>query len=565
MSTPDTIPAWLPVSGSPGARIKLLLRRADALCCNSYIISTPPALLVIDPGAIDDQTQLIRQVLLDELSRAQRPVLFLLTHCHHDHSRSLEFWRRQQEIPVGLLAHEAGAAAIAGGNTELTLAYIFSQDFPPVTVDYPVAFSGRGELALPGGLLISEPLVSEHEQMKYRQLRLGDGLTLELYQTPGHSPDSICLRLGPLLFTGDILLADKPGVTGNPGWSKVQLLKTLRFMLSLLGSGGVETCCPGHGDPLAAARIVTMLETAFANAQYLNRLICLDRKRLEFLKKCAVALAREASVQFAVLGGRLQLAARSLEELGETELGRELAGSIDLDAVETFLEKFQDFAALHGHDAFLDGIPLRGVAVIGRIAGVLSKAKLPEGIAEFSLRRIELLLRDYINIMSGLDICDFFQPCDAFMLTRSALKIFSPEQTSPDKLDAEADSSRLFALYLARRLFRLPDAGGLVMRAPPADLRQIRTDPERLVHLIADCIERFAAFAGAAEISFSEQGGYVCICFDSRAGAASLNSDKILYYGYIAQLLGGKFTCTQSPAAEQACFHMPASAAGGTG
>ena len=89
---------------------------------------------------------------------------------------------------------------------------------------------------------------------------LGDGdevkvgtVTLRVIATPGHTPGSICLSVGPHLFTGDTLFPGGPGKTASPeslGRSVDGITKGL-FVL-----GDAVRFYPGHGDDgdLATAR-----------------------------------------------------------------------------------------------------------------------------------------------------------------------------------------------------------------------------------------------------------------------------------------------------------------------
>ena len=47
--------------------------------------------------------------------------------------------------------------------------------------------------------------------LRHERLVIGTGPSLEVYHTPGHSPDSCCIRIGRLLFTGDLLFGCKSG------------------------------------------------------------------------------------------------------------------------------------------------------------------------------------------------------------------------------------------------------------------------------------------------------------------------------------------------------------------
>ncbi len=59
-------------------------------------------------------------------------------------------------------------------------------------------------------------------------------ITCNTFLTPGHTPDSISLKAGHLLFTGDFLLVNQCGRTDLPGGSSSALFKSIfAFLLSL--------------------------------------------------------------------------------------------------------------------------------------------------------------------------------------------------------------------------------------------------------------------------------------------------------------------------------------------
>ncbi|NLJ25749.1 MAG: MBL fold metallo-hydrolase [Firmicutes bacterium] len=71
------------------------------------------------------------------------------------------------------------------------------------------------------------------------------GLRVEVLHTPGHSPGSICLSLGGVLFTGDTLFAGSVGRTDFPGASGEKLMDSLHNVIMPLP---LETVVyPGHG------------------------------------------------------------------------------------------------------------------------------------------------------------------------------------------------------------------------------------------------------------------------------------------------------------------------------
>ena len=72
-----------------------------------------------------------------------------------------------------------------------------------------------------------------------------DGLTFRVYHTPGHTPGSVCLQCGGLLFSGDTLFAGSCGRTDLPGGSMAQMQKSLS-MLAALPLADETQVLPGH-------------------------------------------------------------------------------------------------------------------------------------------------------------------------------------------------------------------------------------------------------------------------------------------------------------------------------
>ena len=62
--------------------------------------------------------------------------------------------------------------------------------------------------------------------------------------TPGHTPGSVCFRLGEYLFSGDTLMHNAIGRTDLPGGDRSQLLASVRRLQDLPGDTVV---CGGHG------------------------------------------------------------------------------------------------------------------------------------------------------------------------------------------------------------------------------------------------------------------------------------------------------------------------------
>lgn len=72
-----------------------------------------------------------------------------------------------------------------------------------------------------------------------------DELTFQVYHTPGHTPGSVCLVCGNLMFSGDTLFAGSCGRTDLPGGSMVQMQQSLSLLAGLPLSDEVQVL-PGH-------------------------------------------------------------------------------------------------------------------------------------------------------------------------------------------------------------------------------------------------------------------------------------------------------------------------------
>ena len=71
------------------------------------------------------------------------------------------------------------------------------------------------------------------------------GLTLQVLNTPGHTPGSVCLVCEDVIFSGDTLFAGTCGRTDFPGGDMGQMRKSLARLKALPGNYRV---LPGHGD-----------------------------------------------------------------------------------------------------------------------------------------------------------------------------------------------------------------------------------------------------------------------------------------------------------------------------
>ena len=146
--------------------------------------------LVVDAPAKPD-------VIVNNLANTT-PRYILLTHDHYDHTGALDRLRSRLNVP--LAAHVEDSRSLKK---------------PP------------------------EILLKDADT-----LSLGN-IKIEVIHTPGHTPGSLCFRIGRYLIAGDTVFPGGPGKTWSPGDFK-QLIESITQKIYILPDD--TRIFPGHGD-----------------------------------------------------------------------------------------------------------------------------------------------------------------------------------------------------------------------------------------------------------------------------------------------------------------------------
>jgi len=159
---------------------------------NAYIVicqKTRDSVLIDTPAEAN--------TILDRL-KGTNPKYILLTHNHMDHLGALSELHSKLRVPVA--AHPLDAGNLPS---------------PP-------------EMLLNDGDTIS----------------VGN-LKLEVLHTPGHTPGSLCFKVGRYLISGDIIFPGGPGKSGSPANLK-QIIKSITEQIFVLPDD--TPIHPGHGE-----------------------------------------------------------------------------------------------------------------------------------------------------------------------------------------------------------------------------------------------------------------------------------------------------------------------------
>ncbi len=188
--------------------------------CNTYVIGEN-AKLLIDPGHAHLFTNV--QQAMDKDGLDWRDIeLVACTHSHPDHFEGVEAYYDQETAKIALNPTEARFLAEVGP----MFARMMGLEMPKYRIDLDL---NEGELEF-------------------------DGLRLQVFHTPGHSPGHVCLYWAEakVLFSGDLIFNQGVGRTDFPGGDGGLLKESIKRMAEL----DVELVLSGHGDPVQGREAV---------------------------------------------------------------------------------------------------------------------------------------------------------------------------------------------------------------------------------------------------------------------------------------------------------------------
>lgn len=460
---------WQLISGTTDVRIFPEIRKIDVISSNSYLIQTPECLILIDPGGTRSQAEMLAAAVSQCRQERNLPLIVVMTHVHVDHFTGM------QACPVFtdpghavLAAHTTGADAVEQADPILTQGEVLGRVFAPMPVGIRLfdgdpadgAESAR-TIRLPEDgecLLIRDRFVPEPGIFIDREsLDLG-GMHIEVYHTPGHSPDSICIRIGRALFIGDLLFASNPGVAGQHGWSQDALISSLESILAVLRTGSIDIVCSGHGKIVSASAACPMLERVHSDAQVLTGIAELTRQRAEETARFAEDCMEEINELFTILAGRLYYVSHVMDELGETETAVRACTLIDAGELDGLLESFREFADAHHAEGDQVSIllALKAGQVIGKLERSFMKEELGKIVDHSLVRRAERLLSTYTLMLRGFTPPQQLETCPLCPVIEAVVIGLSGQSCSDDDILSSTDDTEAFCRMLLSRIGTRP-------------------------------------------------------------------------------------------------------------
>ena len=470
---------WQRIEGTRQVEVYPWIRKPDLASSNSYVLCSAEQLAVIDPGGSPEQTQGLVAVLRTRFQERPRPVFLYLTHCHVDHSIEAIGSSLWQEFPrLKIVVHEVGARALRTADRAITQAGILGTTFPSTLPDSArLASPGRG-MPCERGLM---PVLGA--------VPLGGGDYLEIYATPGHSPDGLSFRVGEFLFAGDLLAAVTPLVAGVAGWSHPDLISSLEMIVQMCEGNRIRVCGPGHGNLVHGETIAKAFQKTLHEAGLLRKIEVVNPERVRFVTAYAQELFEELGALFTLIITRIEKVARRLDELEEYSAARQIRQILDSTQVTQLLLEFRNFQAGLRRGRLMEvHVALKAIQVVPRIGRLLEDDQLKRIVDPSLLRFTRTLLTDFMQAAKGLHLAEEPEGHNLNTLVAALVAELSTWPGAPTSLDDIPDDPGGFCAFLIASIAHVPIFKDVALRYDePNDAPHVRLVAPRF----QDCLKRF--------------------------------------------------------------------------
>ena len=208
--------------------IEMNYQARQRLGCSVYLVHDAGEWLLIDIGFEDTAEEIIDMIRQMDFSLANCKYL-VATHADVDHIQGLK--RAKELLPNAItIGHPECRRLLAEGDRIVTYAEIAAQK---ISINLPI--------------INLEQTINEGDT-----LTLGS-LSLEVWNTPGHTSSQLAFRLGDLLFSGDNIYRD--GCVGNIDAHHGSDLPAFVESLERIRDADVKWLLPSHGPIFRKDRV----------------------------------------------------------------------------------------------------------------------------------------------------------------------------------------------------------------------------------------------------------------------------------------------------------------------
>ena len=473
------------------------------------------------------------------------PVIIFLTHCHIDHFLSVHLLM-DQTVNGEIICHPIAADAIENRDENVTLANMNGSVLPACSVKDRFFRSGDKGVNPEGRPLSIESDIVELDEGHTLQrcvVRLSEDDRIEVFHTPGHSPDGVCYQVGQFMCTGDLHLATSPGIAGKHGWDNDRLAASLKAVAELGERRGTTHVFPGHGNSMSFEKAKKIFLNSSNDALQLSGLALFNRDRSMYVSEYAIVLLEEASSIFSIIAARLLKISYYLELIGEDESAKSIIHAIDSDMLDGMVEEF------HGFIVELKG--KRGAPVISKavqfsrkVNKILETEKISGLFDPHFLRRIKSLLSDFVNVVYGARFAEQ-QTFDLNDTVAETQELLRKNPIDSDRIYGALDDDQEFVNELARRIAYTPLFYSTRFSFyPTRESLYVTADKLMFQDILSALLEQFAI----EEIDhISLETG----CNDGRATLSvttgpgskvfTLRESKMRYFQHSMKIAGGEF------------------------
>ena len=508
---PPNAPA--PVRGTRRTDLIPHIRKIDLMSSNSYILSGEDQIALIDPGALDEQWDLLMDDMLRLMEERPRPVVIYLTHIHLDHCYQLRRCREDRGLGRVLVAvQETGAQALQAQDSRLTLACLLGREMYPFHSDIrllsaeDLRLKGERRLQFDDRALAYSTVSTNmggRRELISQQVSLGAGDLLEIYPLPGHSPDSICLRAGAILFLGDLFFAPNPGTAGAYGWSQTDLLTSIEMVLWILDQKDIRTCFPGHGRAVDADEARHILRSMYKDVLSLSGLEEINPLWARNTAAYARDLMAELERLFIIITGRLAYTSYVLGSIEEASESARMQSLIDAAEIDELFGRFHGFVQeLRSGRRLNWELVHKAGQMVGKLDLILEDSALKPIVNQSLIRKARRLLSDYSITYRGYRPAYCASSSEINLLLREVMDLV--EFRSYDEAAIfQAEDHETYLKELCSRIDHIDVFERVSIElAAGKGLPQVRLEKERFIEAMTDLLERLAA-RGASRLSLS--------------------------------------------------------------